>query len=956
MSEIGTFSSSGILTMARGRNGDLYGVNGLERGFRWDGISASVEQIGISAPAAAPTVSVTTGTPAYFVNGIDIIDNGFGYAKTPAITIAAPGSGVRAKAKAELISSSISRIVMQDYGSGYASEPTVTVGAPDATSVVGSGATFTAVLGGGIDAIRITKMGTGYTTPPTVRVAHACTGDAATDEITCTGHELQNGNTVRFAALTGGAGLSINTNYFVVSATSNTFQVSTTSGGSPIDFTTNITAGRVFLPPGGGSGSLLSAVLNGYGGVVEVVIINPGDNYPSSPQVYIDPPTSGVTATATADVGLGVISVTITAGGSGYSGIPRLKFASTTGTGAQAFCTVSAGVITAVTVSSTGTYRSVPSVTVDDDPRLYNRQAILKPVLTPGLVGKFWCAYRYVDNTEPYPIPSSISDFAVIEVPVPSQHLTWSNLSAGSEARVANIELWRTTADQALTLYRVATLPPGTTSYTDALIDSDLANPERTLLCTAVASSGVVTCNGHGMVNGSRVRFANLSGGSGLSANVSYFVIDATVSTFKVSLTKGGSAVSLGSDVTAGNAIVDVFDALPVVLPNGQPNARRFRVPPQNKAVITMFQDRAWYGVDVPGRTSDGTSLATAAEPNTLYFSEIDEPESVPESNEIVLQDNVNGSDRVTALMPFGGEMVVFQERHCYRLSYASQPIIDANISLIAQRGCLNQRCFDTQDGVAYVADSSGVYVLDGSSTMPISDAVDTFWTEGTIHFASSANFFVQCDPMTRIVRFHFSVQAGLPDRALCYHPITKAWWVEVYGQTLAAAAVARTAGRHRVLAGAGNGSVLLADEGGSDVAANGDSAAIACQIRTGCYPFTLNDNDRKIRVVYDPTSVDANLVLKLHFNNSSSPRLSAVRTDRGDGFVTDSGAGASLNMRVSRSALGDATGYAACSYSGRLDDRSAGGDRHLAVDVSITRPTADSVTLYGMSVEGVLG
>lgn len=955
MSEIGSFSSSGRMTMARGRNGDLYGVNGLERGFRWDGISASVEQLGISSPASPPLVSVTEGAPGYFVTGVDIIDNGFGYSKSPPITIAAPASGVQAKGKAELLSSAIARIAMQQYGSGYTSEPVVSVGAPDATSVAGSGATFTAVLGGGIESLRITKTGSNYTSPPVVRVAHACTGDETTDTLTCTGHGLENGDTVRFPALTGGAGLSINTNYYVVAATANTFQVSSTLGGPPINFTTAITAGEVFLPPGGGGGAVLLSVLNGYGRVTEIVIINPGANYQSAPKVYIDPPGSGVRAEAAAVIGLGVISVTVTAGGSGYAGIPRLRFVSTTGSGAQAFCTVVNGAITAVTVTSSGVYRTAPSVSVDTDPRLYNRQAILKAVLTPGIVGKFWCAYRYVDDTEPYPVPSSISDFKVLEVTTPAQQLDWSGLSAGAEARVANIELWRTTADQALTLYRVATLPAGTTSYTDRLSDAELANPERTLPCTGLASSDVITCAGHGMIDGRRVRFESLTGGAGLSTDTLYYVVSATVSTFKVATTKGGSPVNFTTDLSAGMAVVDTFDAMPIVLPNGQPNARRFRPPPQNKSTVVMFQDRAWYAVDAAGRTYSGASDANAAEPNKLYFSEIDEPESVPDSNELILQDNVNGSDRITALMPFGGAMVVFQERHCYRLSYASQPVIDAGISLIAQRGCLNQRCFDTQDGVAYVADSSGVYVLDGSNAVPLSDAIDTFWTDGIIHFASSDNFFVRCDPMTRVVRFHFSVAAGLPDRALCYHPITKAWWVEVYAQPLAASAVARTGGRHRVVAGLGNGTLSLADDGGEDIGTAG-AVAVACQYRTGSYPFDLNAADRRIRVIYDPTTTDTTLALKLHFNNASSPRLSAIRTDRGDGFTTDASAGAQLNLKSSRSALGEATGYAACYYSGRLDDRSAGGDRHLAVDVSVTRPASEGVTLYGMSVDGVSG
>lgn len=52
------------LHMARARSLDLIGVNGLDRGFRWDGVTASVEQLGITAPTTAPTVTSSPGSGA----------------------------------------------------------------------------------------------------------------------------------------------------------------------------------------------------------------------------------------------------------------------------------------------------------------------------------------------------------------------------------------------------------------------------------------------------------------------------------------------------------------------------------------------------------------------------------------------------------------------------------------------------------------------------------------------------------------------------------------------------------------------------------------------------------------------------------------------------------------------------------------------------------------------------
>lgn len=81
------------------------------------------------------------------------------------------------------------------------------------------------------------------------------TGTAATDLLTKASHGLSNGDLVTLAGLTGGAGLLNATPYFVVGVSGNDFQLSHTSGGAAIDFTTNITDVTVkrFVEISGGS-------------------------------------------------------------------------------------------------------------------------------------------------------------------------------------------------------------------------------------------------------------------------------------------------------------------------------------------------------------------------------------------------------------------------------------------------------------------------------------------------------------------------------------------------------------------------------------------------------------------------------------------------------------------------------------------------------------------------------
>jgi hypothetical protein len=70
------------------------------------------------------------------------------------------------------------------------------------------------------------------------------TGAASTDIITKASHGLSTGDRFQFTALTGGAGLTINTRYWVIRLDANTFSLATTkalaTAGTAIDFTTNI--------------------------------------------------------------------------------------------------------------------------------------------------------------------------------------------------------------------------------------------------------------------------------------------------------------------------------------------------------------------------------------------------------------------------------------------------------------------------------------------------------------------------------------------------------------------------------------------------------------------------------------------------------------------------------------------------------------------------------------------
>jgi hypothetical protein len=71
------------------------------------------------------------------------------------------------------------------------------------------------------------------------------TGVALTNVFAATSHGLNEGERVVLCALSGGSGLSSDTVYHVINAGADNFQLSTSYAGSAVDFTTDVTAGKV---------------------------------------------------------------------------------------------------------------------------------------------------------------------------------------------------------------------------------------------------------------------------------------------------------------------------------------------------------------------------------------------------------------------------------------------------------------------------------------------------------------------------------------------------------------------------------------------------------------------------------------------------------------------------------------------------------------------------------------
>lgn len=728
-------------------------------------------------------------------------------------------------AQSSATTSFVASVQVVNSGVGYFMPPTVAFkggGLTDGDPAHAKG--FAQMRGAGVGAVVITSAGTGYTSAPTI--------------------EFSGGR---------GSGASLSLGY---------------SGGVGGCIVTSLGAGYTSGATIGFSGvSGAVAVVDTEGDrVTGVRILNAGTGATTTAAGTIYGISGGTGAAVQCVMSYGVDAVTVTSGGTSYAGSVPISFSPASGGAAGYLTATTTGALTSPVITSRGSYAVPPTASVS----FTGASAVA--LIRPPMKGNYRFAYRYIDDTpvdDGGPIPSDISPLVTVEAPAGAGAFVWTWDNANADARASAVELFRTSADQALVLYRVAVLPKVggalPTTYTDTLSDAALLDPSRT---------------GYGY--------------------------------------------------------------MPITLPSGQLNANRFGVAPGTFADACWFQDRAWFGADTSG-----------AQPNVLKFSEIDEAESVPDSNEIVVQENTGDQDAVVALIPFGSMLVVAQSRHMYRLTYVSQPVIDASVTLLGYRGLLNKRCWSAFEGTVFCVDSFGMYAFDGSAMEPVSIPVDDYWREGKIDFSQKSSFFVQVDPATRTVRFHYLApgDTGLPTRALCYCIATKAWWEERYGQPLGHACIIGVGGKQRLVAGAQSGAIVSFGTTTSDVIAGG-TTSIPYQVRTG--NLILNDEpSRHVGVLYKPTATTSDLTLNMHYNGSSSARANAVQSDRGDSVISIQGGGAVIDQRSGRSALGVATGYAAARYAGRVDDRSSGGDRHVAVALSGVQQ-ASPVSVYGVTIGGV--
>lgn len=142
---------------------------------------------------------------------------------------------------------------------------------------------------------------------------------------------------------------------------------------------------------------------------------------------------------------------------------------------------------------------------------------------------------------------------------------------------------------------------------------------------TITASGNLISRTNHGQQNGDRIQLYNISAGTGLTLGQLYFVVNRTENTFQLSLTSGGSPVTITSDGTA--TLLPYKIAIVTITPQAGQNLVSFSIQRKhNRVGWTNGVSTGWLRIDIATPTFTGFAAGTNNVTNSVrhpYFEEI---------------------------------------------------------------------------------------------------------------------------------------------------------------------------------------------------------------------------------------------------------------------------------------------------------------------------------------------
>lgn len=353
----------------------------------------------------------------------------------------------------------------------------------------------------------------------------------------------------------------------------------------------------------------------------------------------------------------------------------------------------------------------------------------------------------------------------------------------------------------------------------------------------AGASQPLITCTGTSLTGTNISVSVTGAGGAGDNETQTLTVATATGGTF--TLTFGGfttTALAYNADAATIQAALEALSSIGSgnVTVSGGPGtftiafAGTLAATPQDlitgdgssmTGVTNLSQ--ITLDVDYDDTTGSGFDYGIRPEPkerNRVYYSEANEPESVPDVNEFTIQHDQNVDDELVGGITFMGGMYLLKQNHLYRLYYVRQPQVDIAVHPVVYRGAFNNRSIAIAESAMYLMDEWGPYAFDGSTVQKIGEAIQDYWRDGTLDFTQSKWFYVTASPEEQTVRFHVAFSGDVRcQHAFAFNYRMGTWHLEEYVGTIGHACHLPLSGRDRLLYGTDSDVIYLANEGTLD-------------------------------------------------------------------------------------------------------------------------------------------
>jgi len=299
----------------------------------------------------------------------------------------------------------------------------------------------------------------------------------------------------------------------------------------------------------------------------------------------------------------------------------------------------------------------------------------------------------------------------------------------------------------------------------------------------------VVTSNGHGLENGQRVRITGVLGNT--AANGTWVVANKAANTFELQGSAGNGAYTSGGTWTRIDAasIVGTTTVITATMIGWEIFLNTSSVVPFT--IVTVTDETHFTVSPAPAATFAGVSYAARparTERNTVYFSEPEEPESVPQAqNNIMVQyTQADEDDEIIGGFAMPSALYALKTRHTYSIDYVRQGKVSAGSAPVAFRGAFNNSCCEQADVggqvIAFLMDCYGMWSFAGQGSNPVGAGFQNYWRDGLIDFSKSESFFITINRTTQAVRFFVVLTADggtYPKFCFCYSWTRDAWWTE---------------------------------------------------------------------------------------------------------------------------------------------------------------------------------